>query len=72
MAALLKQTLDNQVQFGAPYPRVLSSVFLSLLNYKWLYSVFRELMLVPFIVRLPAITKQSAQKSKGDPLEPLA
>ncbi len=38
-------------------------------NNQRLYGVIRELLVVPLIVRLSAVTKQPAEKPKGTALE---
>jgi len=58
---LLKQPLRYQIQLRASQNGIGLAVFTHFLHNKWLYGVGRELLIVPFVIGLSAVTKQSAE-----------
>ena len=58
---LLEQLLHYQVQFGASQTWIVLAVGLGLLNDERLNRIFGKVIVIPLVVRLPAVTKQSAE-----------
>ena len=63
-ACFFEQLLDDQVQFGASKTRIILPVVLGFLDYEGFYRVLGKVVVIPFIVRLPAITKQPAKSAQ--------
>lgn len=58
---LLEQLLHYQIQLGAPQTWIVLAVGLGLLYDKRLDCVLGKVIVVPLVVRLPAVTKQPAE-----------
>ena len=58
---LLEQLLHYQIQLGASQTGIVLAVRLGLLNDERLNRIFGKVIVIPLVVRLPAVTKQSAE-----------
>ena len=64
-ATLTKQSFHNQVQLCAAKAGVVPSVFIDLFHDQRFDGVLRKLLIVMFIVGLPAVTKQPAKSAQA-------
>lgn len=62
---LVKQPLHYQIQLRTSQTGIGLAVFAHFLHDEWLYGVGGELMIVPFVIGLPAVTKQPAESAQS-------
>lgn len=58
---LLEQLLHYQIQLGTPQTRIVPAVGLGLLYDERFDRILGKVIVIPLVVRLPAVTKQPAE-----------